>query len=294
MDRDTALKMLESTSVQERLEAARFLARNCNISDLPALKQALQSETVSYVKRSLGIAITRSSNLPAEESSNTPDDTGISEEARKKIRTRETDRISGMILHEIASPLGLVRDSASQEVQHFANSKTKMHLDRLLCIFECIGQLKTAATTPQSQQFDLPQLIDQIIEEESATSATKISTQGPRPFPIVSDRQLLRLAISNGVRNAIEAVLQAGTAGDHSVVITWGKTNVDYWVTVIDRGAGVSGSIDKVFDVGLTTKKGHAGFGLAIARQAIESLYGSATLQPSQGGGTRFELRWDQ
>jgi signal transduction histidine kinase len=294
MDRDTALKMLLSSSVQERLEASRYLARNSEASDLSTLKRARQAETVFYVKRSLDTAIARSSNVPAQTTLDTSDNLDIPDDVRKRIRTKEIDRISGLILHEIASPLGLVRDSASQELPDFMNSKTKIHLDRLSRIFDCVTLLKTAATTPKAEEFDLSQLVAEVIEEETENKHINVSTQGPRPFSIVSDPQLLRLAISNGLRNAIEATVQSGAIGDHSVVIAWDKTDVDYWLTVIDRGPGISGSLEKVFDIGQTNKNGHAGFGLAIARQAIESLYGSATLHPAQGGGTRFELRWDR
>ena len=294
MDRETALKMLRASSAQERLEASRYLARNSEASDLSTLKQARQAETVSYVKRSLDTAIARSTSAPTQTTSDISDNIDVPDDVRKKIRTKEIERIAGLILHEIASPLGLVRDSASQEIPDFVNSKTKVHLDRLSRIFDCVTLLKTAAMTPKAEEFDLSQLVDELIEEETESKHISVSTQGPRPFLIVSDPGLLRLAISNGLRNAIEATFQSGATGDHSVVITWGRTDIDYWVTVLDRGPGISGSVEKAFDIGQTNKNGHAGFGLAIARQAIESLYGSSTLHPAQGGGTRFELRWDR
>jgi signal transduction histidine kinase len=293
MNRDTALKMLCSNSSQERLEGSRYLARNSEASDLPTLKRARQTETVSYVKRSLDTAIARSTNVQTQALSDTINDIDIPDDVRKNIRTREIERISGFILHEIASPLGLVRDSAAQELPDFVNSKTKVHLDRLSRIFDCVTLLKTAATTPKSEEFDLSQLVNEIIEEETENKHINVSTQGPRPFLIVSDPRLLRLALCNGLRNAIEATVQSGVTSDHSIVIAWDKTDVDYWLTIIDKGPGISGSHEKAFEIGQTNKKDHAGFGLAIARQAIESLYGSASLHAAEGGGTRFELRWD-
>jgi signal transduction histidine kinase len=294
MDREQALKLLGSGSVQERLKASRYLARHSEPSDLAVLKKARQGETVSYVKRSLDTAITRCTAAESEATSDISEDLDIPEDVRKKIRTRETERISGFILHEIASPLGLVRDSASQEIPLFNNSKTKIYLDRLTRIFDCVTQLKKAASVPQAEEFDLSQLIDDVITEEVENKDVRVSTQGIRPFLISSDQRLIRLAVCNGLRNAVEAVVQSGVSEDHSVVIAWDRTDVEYWLTIIDRGPGIAGSHEKVFDIGQTSKEGHAGFGLAIARQAMESLYGSATLHPGQGGGTRFELRWDR
>ena len=109
---------------------------------------------------------------------------------------------------------------------------------------------------------------------------------------ITSDPRLLQLAICNGVRNAIEAVIESGSNDPHAVVVTWGETDVDYWITIIDRGPGVVGPIGPAFDIGKTTKQGHSGFGLAIARQAMETLSGHVTLQPAVSGGTHYVLRW--
>ena len=109
---------------------------------------------------------------------------------------------------------------------------------------------------------------------------------------ITSDPDVLRLAIVNGLRNAVEAVGGLSGPEPHSVVVTWGQTDVDYWVAVRDRGPGLVGPEESAFGIGKTTKRGHRGFGLAIARKAIETLDGACTLQPADGGGARFEVRW--
>ena len=71
-------------------------------------------------------------------------------------------------------------------------------------------------------------------------------------------------------------------------------TDVDYWVAVIDRGVGIIGPVESAFGIGKTAKRGHRGFGLPIARQAIETLGGSCTLQPIAEGGAHFEIRWEK
>ena len=76
--------------------------------------------------------------------------------------------------------------------------------------------------------------------------------------------------------------------------MTWGMTDIDYWVAVLDRGPGIVGPAESTFGIGETTKKGHSGFGLAIAKQAIETLGGACTLQPAAEGGARFEIRWER
>jgi C4-dicarboxylate-specific signal transduction histidine kinase len=121
-----------------------------------------------------------------------------------------------------------------------------------------------------------------------------VSMHGGKPFLVTSDPALISLAISNGLRNAIDAVNSIGNTEPHRLIINWNKTDIDYWVVVLDRGSGIIGPIESAFEIGKTTKPGHSGFGLAIARQAIETLGGTCTLQPAAEGGTHFEIRWEQ
>ena len=107
-------------------------------------------------------------------------------------------------------------------------------------------------------------------------------------------RHLLSFSLSNGIRNAVEASATLQSDENHSIVVTWGATDIDYWVAVMDRGIGIIGPIEAAFGVGKTGKRGHRGFGLTIARQAIETLGGSCTLQPIAEGGAHFEIRWDK
>jgi nitrogen fixation/metabolism regulation signal transduction histidine kinase len=199
-----------------------------------------------------------------------------------------------MLLHEIASPMGLVRLAASREVKDFETSKTKFYLDSLQRIFEAIEQLKGAAAAPKPEEFDLAELINDIKLHEAADQTVEISLHGPKPLVIKSDRILVRFAISNGLRNAIEAVAESGSSDPHAIVVTWEATDVDYWVAVLDRGPGLVGPIEAAFEIGKSTKQGHSGFGLAIARQAIETLGGAISLQPATGGGVLYKVRWER
>jgi signal transduction histidine kinase len=101
------------------------------------------------------------------------------------------------------------------------------------------------------------------------------------------------MALENGLRNAVEA-----TAGHHddtglpSVVVTWGTTDRDFYVSVLDRGVGLPGGVHRVFDIGSTTKRGHLGMGLALAKQAVRTLGGRVALRPRKDGGVGYEFRW--
>lgn len=294
MTREEALLGLSSDSAHARLKAARFLARNSDPSDLQLLRGALQSESVSYVKAALELAIKRASDSAFSRVGETVQEAEILPDVRAQIRNEVTEEIAGQILHEIASPVGLIASAAAREVPDYEHSRTRRHVENLKRVFEAIEQLKSAAAVPWPEEFDLAELLAEIVSEEAGEHPLEISLHGAKPMLIMSDRALLRLAVSNGIRNAIEAVLDPPRNEPHPIVVTWGETDVDYWITVLDRGPGVLGPTESAFGIGKTTKKGHSGFGLAIARQAIETLGGVCILQPAAEGGARFEIRWER
>lgn len=294
MTREEALEQLLSNSAHDRLKAARFLARNCDPTDVQNLRKALQTETVSYVRTSLNLAIKRIETSASTAAAVPAEELEISDDLRAQIKNEITEELTGQILHEIASPVGLLAISAEREIPEFGNSKTKIYIENLQRVFEAIEQLKGAAAVPKPQEFDLASLIKEIVETIVNTQNIDISLHGSRPFIITSDQALLSFALSNGIRNAVEAVTALISDEPYRIIINWGETDIDYWVAVIDRGVGIVGPVESAFGIGKTTKRGHSGFGLSIARQAIENLGGSCTLQCIAEGGAHFEIRWEK
>ena len=294
MTREKALQGLSSDSAHDRLKAARFLARDSDASDLQLLRNALQSETVSYVRTGLELAIKRASHSASPAAGETVEEYEIPPDVWGQLRNEVADEIAGQILHEIAPPVGLIAAAAAREVPDYEQSKTKRQVENLKRVFGAIEQLKGAAAVPRPEEFDLAELLAEIVSAEVGDRPVEVSRHGAQPMVITSDRALVRMAVSNGIRNAVEAVLDSARSEPHPIIVTWGETDVDYWTAVLDRGTGVVGPLESAFGIGKTTKKGHSGFGLAIARQAIETLGGSCTLQPTTEGGTQFEIRWER
>ena len=295
MTREEALVNLTSDSAYDRIKAARFLARNSKPEDVQYLRNALQSETVSYVRTSLNLAVKRVVDIGQQiEIGDSGQEVQVPPDLRRQIKNEVTEELTRQILHEITSPVGLIEISAKREIPDFDRSTTKIYLDNLRRVFIAIEQLKVASAVPKPTEFDLALLLSEIVTMELGERQIDVSMHGGKPFLIISDQALVSLSISNGVRNAIDAVDSIGNAEPHQIIINWDKTDVDYWLVVLDRGTGIVGPVESAFEIGSTTKPGHSGFGLAIARQAIETLGGSCTLQPAAEGGTHFELRWER
>jgi signal transduction histidine kinase len=99
----------------------------------------------------------------------------------------------------------------------------------------------------------------------------------------------------NLVKNAAEAVLEAHPTGGGVVRITTGHADGWTWATVGDNGPGIPEDKRRlIFDPFYTTKppgKG-TGLGLNIVYRIVTKYRGSIQVQPGEGAGTTFELRF--
>lgn len=296
MTRDEALKGLSSTSAHSRGQAARALAELGCVDDLRYIRKALKDETVSYVHYAIQDTIKRLTNKPTPLLAAEDDVAAVPDEVRQQIYGQAVEWVTGFLLHEIASPIGLARLSARAELgDRWENSATKRHLETVHRIFDAIEMLKSAAGIPRPQEFDLAAMIEEVGETEVPHALPWISIIGPKPNLIKGDPALIRMVVGNGLRNAVEAVEALGEEPQpHSVTINWGETDVDYWVSILDTGIGIVGPSETAFEVGNSTKKNHSGFGLAIARQAVQTMIGVLSLEPARDGGAVYLARWQK
>lgn len=298
MNRVDALSALFSESSHIRFQAAHALVKLAEPQDLDTVKEAKRNETVAYVISRLDAVIKHCSDIQQVKKVEIQplDDSKFDTDLLKIARASAIEWVSGLLLHEIGSKLGLIALTISSELKNYEQSKTKKHISNIQAIFDAIEQLRLAANPSQYEHFDLSDLIDDIASIENSTFNVEFILVGARPFMITGSKQLIRLALCNGLRNAFEAVKQVTDRSMQTtvkpVVIAWGSSDIEYWISVIDDGDGIIGSVKNVFDVGKSTKSGHPGFGLSIAKQALDTLGGSVTLESSQGGGAKYEIRW--
>jgi signal transduction histidine kinase len=279
---------------EERLAAARDLVRNPRPVALGPLTKALKRERVSWVRTALEEAIERCQALGETPGLETEESSRPDEDDLDRLQAYADGRREGMrqVLHELASPLGLAHAALAREPADIEEAMRQ--LGRMRHIAAALRSLIGASGVVQASEFDFaPHLSAFEVSPPVECPDGLVAAQGPRPFPVRGDRDLLELAVQPLVVNAIEAVL--GIGGDppaRGVIVSWGPDRQGCYVAVIDEGPGPPARLEELIALGASDKPGHIGFGLETARTAIASMDGKLTLERNRRGGATAILRW--
>ncbi len=123
-----------------------------------------------------------------------------------------------------------------------------------------------------------------------------LTTQENGPVIINCDRHQLGQAMTNVLKNAVEAVearlktAEPDYRGKISVEVL--AQDGDLVVRVEDNGVGLPHDPDKIVEPYVTTREKGTGLGLAIVNKIVEEHGGTMTFAAAAGGGTRVTLRF--
>lgn len=104
-------------------------------------------------------------------------------------------------------------------------------------------------------------------------------TTPERLEPLICDRRLLSQAMTNIVKNAVEAIEEKqknssdGGVGHIDAAIKTGAAG-ELVITVVDDGIGLPQARDAIAEPYMTTRQGGTGLGLAIVKKIVEQHYG--------------------
>lgn len=292
VDREEALASLGSHEAHARLLAARHLARSAQEDDLPIIHDALQKESVTWVIRALESSISRfaSDDLGDLEIVDLPDTS--EDELASQVRAMAVQSTTRQLLHEIEPILGSLRLAGEREITKYESSRTRKLHDRFDDLLGALSTLSKAASSAKPVQFNLAEMLTDFINDETQGIDIKVEIAGNQPFVVHGDPALVGIVFRNGIINAIEATLELPTDNRKPILVTWGDTDRDVWVTILDRGIGLPQVFLRAWDIGSSTKENHLGMGLPLARSAIQSMGGEIVLTPRKDGGARFEFSW--
>ena len=111
-------------------------------------------------------------------------------------------------------------------------------------------------------------------------------------FPIVpGDEVLLKQALSNLCRNAIEACVEIKKAPQITIEGAADHVQRTARIAVIDNGPGVDPAVaSRIFRPFVTTRARGTGLGLAVVQKIVVTHNGRVAAQPEPGGGARFTV----
>ena len=294
MDVEKAQAWLTSSVLKERLKAARFFSSNPTLISADALREALHKESIPWITKALTRALERA-DISVVRPTDTPESAGgeVTNRVVRSIMATATEEVTGTILHEFGTIVGELNLKASAEFENFKDSHTQKLLLRLKELLKAVRKLKEASGSPTYSEFDLSELVSQIVDENSEITEGITITDGSQgPFIVSADRGSMYLAIINGLRNASESVRAYSRKSPPEILFAWGRAGDENYFAIIDSGSGFRGNPQDALRIGVTSKPNHTGYGLATAASAMKAMEGDLQLSNSLDGGARFELRW--
>lgn len=281
--------LLASERPADRLRAARELLRRNDRSLLATVVEARRRETDSWVQSALDRVLQAWNSDVATFDSGQAWISVPADAELEDIRAEAIQTVSRILLHETRPLVGALAEIARAEIADYEGSGTATAINRLRAFLETIQRLEQASAAPRYGELDITDLIARVIASVGYSQDQVVATRTD-PLISVGDEDLISIALSNVIRNAVEA-----TRNRRPVVVNSSVTDVDAWIVVLDEGVGLPAAVDKVWEPGRTTKSKDTnfGWGLSIAQRAVHSLGGTIQLTPRTPTGTSCEIRWN-
>jgi signal transduction histidine kinase len=169
-------------------------------------------------------------------------------------------------------------------------AKEAQHIEQLVERFETLAKRKTPLLVEGSLNL-LVQSSLNLLRPEFKNKKISLLTEFYDDLLLVRhDEQLLRVALSHLLRNAIEATPPGGT-----VLVRTAKSKVHAILTIKDTGRGMTPDmVDKIFIPYYTTKIGGTGLGMVLVRQIVDDHRGEISLESKLGRGTTVTIKLPQ
>ncbi len=219
-------------------------------------------------------------------------------------RMATVGRLSLKVAHEVRNPISAIELNA-ELLRDLARARAgEPDMDEAAGIIASIqDQVKTLdGLTEEYLQFarfprpnfeeesvaDLVEELAEFVRPLAIRQGLTVRTETDRTMPMMEiDRGLLRQAILNLVKNAMEALSRGG-----DIVLTSGVRGDHADIVVADTGPGIDPQVArKLFEPFYTTKTQGTGLGLSIARQISEEHGGELSWRNRPGGGAEFTIR---
>jgi two-component system nitrogen regulation sensor histidine kinase NtrY len=219
--------------------------------------------------------------------------------------------VARRIAHEIKNPLTPIQLAAERLQRRYGSEITSDE-----------GTFEKLTGTIVRQVGDLRRMVDEfssfarmpkpVFREESIAEIARqalflhevahphirFMLDAPEPSPVlVCDRRQLGQALTNVVKNGVEAIQQKkeeGLGGDEErVEIRIAEQAGHICIEISDSGIGLPAERGRLTEPYMTTRVKGTGLGLAIVKKIVEEHFGSISFDDAPGGGTVVRLVFD-
>jgi two-component system nitrogen regulation sensor histidine kinase NtrY len=220
--------------------------------------------------------------------------------------------IARRIAHEIKNPLTPIQLAAERLQRRFGQevSSDPDTFERLTgTIVRQVGDLRRMVDEfsnfarmpkPVFRDEDVHEIARQaLFLHEVAHPGIKFALDPPEgEFRMVSDRRQLAQALTNVVKNSVEAIEGRKNRGEHSlagdrVELKLHQEDEHLVIDVLDTGMGLPEDRERLTEPYMTTRVRGTGLGLAIVKKIVEEHMGEIAFLDRPGGGTHVRISFD-
>jgi two-component system nitrogen regulation sensor histidine kinase NtrY len=220
--------------------------------------------------------------------------------------------IARRIAHEIKNPLTPIQLAAERLQRRFGQEVTSdtETFERLTgTIVRQVGDLRRMVDEfsnfarmpkPVFREENVFEIARQaLFLHEVAHPAITFALEPPEgDFPMVCDRRQLSQAITNVVKNGVEAIEGRRNRGEHSlagdrVTLKLRQDGDHLVIDVLDTGIGLPEDRERLTEPYMTTRVRGTGLGLAIVKKIVEEHMGEIAFLDRPGGGTHVRIAFD-
>lgn len=211
--------------------------------------------------------------------------------------------MAAVVAHEVRNPLGaisnvlaLLRRRAQLKPDDAALCRIIVdevnRLDRLVAHLLDFVRPVSVVMEPTLITAVVDDALSQALQVDGAEgSITVVRALGDALVPVPMDRRLVGVAVTNVIRNAVQAM--SGVGELHVSIGREQRADAEWaYVSIRDTGPGIPREVKgRMFDPFVTTRPTGSGLGLTIVKKVIEQHRGELDVQSAPGEGTTCIIR---